>query len=65
MVTLTELGSRTMADMAADRQQVAGQLVADLGEDELEQFGRSLDLVADRLNELVEAAKRSAASGPT
>jgi DNA-binding MarR family transcriptional regulator len=65
LVTLTELGGRTMTDMVADRQEVAGQLVADFDEDELEQFGRCLDLVADRLKELVEAAERSAAPGPT
>ena len=39
--------------------------MADFAEDELEQFGRSLDLVAERLNELVEAAKQSATPGPT
>ena len=65
LVTLTDLGSRTTADMETDRQQAARQLVADLGQDELEQFSRSLDLVADRLNGLVEADKRSTASGTT
>ncbi len=65
LVTLTELGVRTMAEMAAERQKAAGQLVADFGDQELEQFSRSLDLVADRLDGLVQAAKRSTAPSPT
>ena len=65
LVTLTELGGRTMADMETDRQQAAGQLVADFGDEDLKHFSRSLDLVADRLDGLVEAAKRSTAPGPT
>ena len=51
--------------MAAEREKAAGQLVADFGDQELEQFSRSLDLVADRLDGLVQAAKRSTAPGPT
>ena len=65
LVTLTELGDRTMAEMAAERQKAAGQLVADFGDQDLEQFSRSLDLVADRLDGLVQAAKRSTAPAPT
>jgi DNA-binding MarR family transcriptional regulator len=57
LVTLTELGSQTMADMARDRELIASQLVADFGEDQLMQFGRSLDIVTGRLRDLVESTK--------
>ena len=55
LVTLTELGSQTMADMVRDRELIASQLVADFGEDQLMEFGRSLDTVTGRLRDLVES----------
>lgn len=55
-VTLTDLGDRTMAAMESERQQAAAQLVAELSARELDQFGRTLATVTDRLRDLVEAA---------
>ena len=55
-VTLTDRGSRTMAAMESDREQAAAELVAGLTEQELDQFGRVLTSVTDRLRRLVEAA---------
>ena len=46
--------------MATERQKAAGQLVADFGDEELEHSAIP-DLVADRLDGLVQAAKRSTA----
>jgi DNA-binding MarR family transcriptional regulator len=57
LVTLTELGNQTMADMVRDRELIASQLVADFGEDQLMQFGRSLDTVTGRLRDLVESSQ--------
>jgi DNA-binding MarR family transcriptional regulator len=55
-VTLTDRGSRTIAAMESDREQAAAELIAGLTEKELDQFGRTLTSVADRLRRLVEAA---------
>jgi DNA-binding MarR family transcriptional regulator len=57
LVALTELGSQTMADMVRDRELIASELVTDLGEDQLMQFGRSLDVVTGRLRALVESSR--------
>jgi DNA-binding MarR family transcriptional regulator len=57
LVTLTELGSQTMADMVRDRELIASELVTDFGEDQLMQFGRSLDVVTGRLRALVESSR--------
>jgi DNA-binding MarR family transcriptional regulator len=57
LVTLTELGGKTMADMVRDRELIASQLVADFGEDQLMEFGRSLDTVTGRLRDLVESSQ--------
>ena len=57
LVTLTERGSQTMADMVRDRELIASQLVADFGEDQLMEFGRSLDTVTGRLRDLVESTR--------
>src|ERR671912_266622 len=57
LVTLTELGSQTMADMVRDRKLIASHLVADFGEDQLMQFARSLDIVTGRLRDLVESSQ--------
>ena len=58
-VTLTDLGERTMAAMESDREQAAAALTADLSEAELDQFGRALGTVADRLRRLVDAPDAS------
>jgi DNA-binding MarR family transcriptional regulator len=55
-VTLTDLGTRTMAVMESDREQAAARLVAGLSEGELGQFRRTLATVADRLRRLVGTA---------
>jgi DNA-binding MarR family transcriptional regulator len=60
LVALTELGSQTMADMVRDRELIASELVADFGEDQLMQFGRSLDTVTGRLRALVESSRSPA-----
>jgi DNA-binding MarR family transcriptional regulator len=56
LVTLTDLGSQTMARMAADREQAAAQLLSDLSDSQLDQLRQALDTVAGRLHRLVEAA---------
>jgi DNA-binding MarR family transcriptional regulator len=56
LVTLTDLGSQTMARMAADREQAAAQLVSDLSDSQVDQLRHALDTVAGRLHRLVEAA---------
>lgn len=63
LVTLTDLGRRTMTAMESDRQHAAARLTADRTGEELEQFGRTLDIVAARLRRLVEAPTVSAADG--
>ncbi len=55
LVTLTDLGLQTMADMERDRRDIAARLVGDLDEHDLEQLGRGLDVVAARLHDLVRA----------
>jgi DNA-binding MarR family transcriptional regulator len=55
-VSLTDLGHRTVAAMESERRQAAAQLVAELSAHELDQFGRTLAAVTDRLRDLVEAA---------
>ena len=47
---------QALADMVRDRELIASQLVADFGEDQLMQFGRSLDTVTGRLRDLVESS---------
>lgn len=58
LVTLTESGVRTMDAMERDRRDSAAELVAGLESDRLEQLGHDLDLVAARLQKLVEAQIR-------
>ena len=58
-MTLTDLGSQTMARMAADREQAAAQLLSDLSDSQLDQLRQALDTVAGRLHRLVEAAASS------
>ena len=56
LITLTELGLQTMADMDRDRRDTAARLVADLDAPGLAQLGHALDVVAARLHELVGSA---------
>ena len=55
LVTLTDLGLQTMAEMERDRRDIAARLVGDLDAHDLEQLGRGLDVVAARLHDLVRA----------
>jgi DNA-binding MarR family transcriptional regulator len=57
LVTLTDLGSRTMNVMEKDRERAAKAVVADLGRQELDQFARTLDTVTGTLRRLVDAAR--------
>lgn len=59
LVTLTERGGQTMLQMQRDRQEAAAQLVGDLDQEQVDQFGRSLDVIADRLRALAESSRRS------
>jgi DNA-binding MarR family transcriptional regulator len=56
LVTMTDLGSQTMARMAADREQAAAQLVSDLSDSQLNQLRHALDTVSGRLRRLLETA---------
>jgi DNA-binding MarR family transcriptional regulator len=58
LVTLTELGERTMTVMAAERERLAAELTGGL---ELAQLGHHLDVIADRLAGLVEAQQAGSA----
>ena len=59
LVTLTDLGLQTMADMERDRLHTAARLVADLDAPDLAQLGHALDVVAARLHELVGSPSES------
>lgn len=59
LVTLTDLGSETMARMEQERAQIAAELVADLTITQREQLRTGLDSVARRLEAMVAAADRS------
>jgi DNA-binding MarR family transcriptional regulator len=58
LVTLTELGETTMAAMAAEREGLAAELTGGL---ELVQLGYQLDVIADRLSDMVEVQHAGAA----
>ena len=58
LVTLTEVGSETMAEMARDREQIAGQLLADVAADRLDELDGDLGRIAERLHGLVDASGR-------
>jgi DNA-binding MarR family transcriptional regulator len=64
LVTLTELGTKTTAEMVRGREMIASQLVAGFGKDELHQFSRDLDTVAHRLHEMINADQRTAEFTP-
>jgi DNA-binding MarR family transcriptional regulator len=53
LVTLTELGGKTTAEMVRGRELIASQLVAGFGRDQLDQLSGSLDAIAQRLHEMV------------
>jgi DNA-binding MarR family transcriptional regulator len=58
LVTLTELGTKTMTGMARDREQIAAELVEGLAEDRLDELNRDLGMIAERLHALVESASQ-------
>jgi DNA-binding MarR family transcriptional regulator len=55
LVTLTELGTKTTAEMVRGRELIASELVAGFNDDELDQFRRNLDTVAERLHAMARA----------
>jgi DNA-binding MarR family transcriptional regulator len=55
LVTLTELGTKTTAEMARGRELIASELVAGFGDNQLDQFIGNLDTVAERLHEMLRA----------
>ena len=57
LVTLTEQGSRTMAAMVRDRQVIAASLVEGFGDDRLGRLDIDLTTIAERLQQLVAAAR--------
>lgn len=59
LVTLTELGRNTSAEMVRGRELIASQLVAGFGRDQLDQLSGSLDAIAHRLHEMVNTARPS------
>lgn len=59
LVTLTELGTKTTAEMARDRELIASELVAGFGDHQLDQFIGNLDTVAERLHAMVKADRPS------
>jgi DNA-binding MarR family transcriptional regulator len=59
LVTLTELGSKTTAEMVRGRELIASQLVAGFGEDQLDRLSRDLDAIAYRLHEMVNTERPS------
>jgi DNA-binding MarR family transcriptional regulator len=58
LVTLTDQGSQTIAEMEHERAQTASALIANLSSDQVEQLRQGLDSVAARLEALVAAADR-------
>ena len=55
LVTLTDQGSQTIAEMGHERAQIASALIANLSSDQVEQLRQGLDSVATRLEALVAA----------
>ncbi len=56
LVTLTDQGSQTIAEMANERAQIASTLIANLSSDQVEQLRQGLETVAARLEALAAAA---------
>jgi DNA-binding MarR family transcriptional regulator len=59
LVTLTDQGSQTMAQMEHERGQIAAELVADLDADQLQQLSQGLGTIVARLQGLMETAGSS------
>ncbi|CCG01136.1 MarR family winged helix-turn-helix transcriptional regulator [Blastococcus saxobsidens] len=59
LVTLTEQGARTTAEMEKSHREIAAHLVAGFDADRLEQFRTDLDTIAARLHELMDPEARS------
>jgi DNA-binding MarR family transcriptional regulator len=55
LVTLTELGTKTTAEMVRGRELIASELAAGFNNDELGQFRHNLDTVAERLQAMARA----------
>jgi DNA-binding MarR family transcriptional regulator len=53
LVTLTDQGIQTIAEMERERAQIASALIANLSSDQVEQLRQGLDSVAARLEALV------------
>jgi DNA-binding MarR family transcriptional regulator len=58
LVTLTDHGIQTMAEMEHERGQIASALIANLSSDQVEQLRQGLDSVAARLEALMATADR-------
>jgi DNA-binding MarR family transcriptional regulator len=54
LVTLTDQGIQTIAEMEHERAQIASALIANLSSDQVEQLRQGLDSVAAQLEALVE-----------
>ena len=59
LVTLTDRGSQTMAQMEHERSQIAAELVADLDPDQQERLRKGLDAIAARMQGLMGSATAS------
>jgi DNA-binding MarR family transcriptional regulator len=59
LVSLTDQGSQTMAQMEHERSQIAAELVADLDADRQERLLEGLDSIVARLQGLMETAAAS------
>jgi DNA-binding MarR family transcriptional regulator len=55
LVTLTDQGRQTIAEMAHERAQIASALIANLSSDQVEQLRQGLETVAARLEALAAA----------
>jgi DNA-binding MarR family transcriptional regulator len=62
LVTLTDQGRRTMAQMEQERAEIAAELVADLNADQLERLCQGLGSIAARLQGLMETAGSSSSN---
>jgi DNA-binding MarR family transcriptional regulator len=59
LVSLTELGGKTTAEMVRSRELIASQLVAGFGRDQLDQLSANLDTIAHRLHEMLNIDRPS------
>jgi len=57
LVTLTDLGTRTMTDMTQQREEVAAHLVTGFDTEELARLSRDLDTLAERLQRMAQASR--------